>query len=567
MMIVAYLLYFRPKFHLIKKLTIRQLLLLAFLLAGLLPAMLVSFLSFYQAKTALKKEITHDLQTLSQTVANSVSRMMFERTQNVASWSQLGIMQELQIDDIDKRLSIFLRELQLSYGDVYHTIYVVNTLNKVIASSNPSQLNQIVASPTSWFASGIGNKKIDFSIIQDNVLAISQDVTEPSSNKVVGRLVAEFNWQQIQNLLNSAVQKPSTVALLGVQGNALASSANWNENAGYEMQAVSELRIHPAAPTWQVRVEKLHSLAVEPVHRLGFIFLALLASTLLFAAFLVTPIAQAITQPLARLTLFVRSFKQEQIAETPKPGPPEVQELAIAFESMMQDLAKTQANLTRAAKLAVVGEMAAAMSHEVRTPLGILRSSADLLLREPTLSKDGKEVLGFIIAETERLNRLVSTLIDSARPRLPQFIAVDLAGLITKIIAMLRGQAESKNIELILELSESVIAEIDHDLFTQVIMNLVLNAIQILPVGGQIVIRLYQHQDAAIIEVADNGLGISDANQAHIFEPFFTQRSGGVGLGLAVVRQIVQAHDGDIRYSSSKFGGAQFTITLPIQRA
>ena len=567
MMIVAYLLYFRPKFHLIKKLTIRQLLLLAFLLAGLLPAMLVSFLSFYQAKTALKKEITHDLQTLSQTVANSVSRMMFERTQNVASWSQLAIMQELQIDDIDKRLSIFLRELQLSYGDVYHTIYVVNTLNKVIASSNPSQLNQIVAAPTSWFTSGIGKKKIDFSIIQDNVLAISQDVTEPSSNKVVGRLVAEFNWQQIQNLLNSAVQKPSTVALLGVQGNALASSANWNENAGYEMQAVSELRIHPAAPTWQVRVEKLHSLAVEPVHRLGFIFLALLASTLLFAAFLVTPIAQAITQPLARLTLFVRSFKQEQIAETPKTGPPEVQELAIAFESMMQDLAKTQANLTRAAKLAVVGEMAAAMSHEVRTPLGILRSSADLLLRELTLSKDGKEVLGFIIAETERLNRLVSTLIDSARPRLPQFIAVDLAGLITKIIAMLRGQAESKNIELILELSESVIAEIDHDLFTQVIMNLVLNAIQILPVGGQIVIRLYQHQDAAIIEVADNGLGISDANQAHIFEPFFTQRSGGVGLGLAVVRQIVQAHDGDIRYSSSKFGGAQFTITLPIQRA
>jgi signal transduction histidine kinase len=211
--------------------------------------------------------------------------------------------------------------------------------------------------------------------------------------------------------------------------------------------------------------------------------------------------------------------------------------------------------------------MAAAMSHEVRTPLGILRSSADLLLREPTLSRDGKEVLGFIIAETERLNRLVSTLIDSARPRLPQFIAVDLAGLITKITGMLRGQAEPKNIELILELSESVIAEIDHDLFTQVIMNLVLNAIQILPVGGQIVIRLYQHQDAAIIEVADNGLGISDANQAHIFEPFFTQRSGGVGLGLAVVRQIVQAHDGDIRYSSSKFGGAQFTITLPIQRA
>ena len=146
----------------IKKLSIRQLLLLAFLLAGLLPAMLVSFLSFYQAKTALKKEITRDLQTLSQTVANSVSRMMFERTQNVASWSQLAIMQELQIDDIDKRLSTFLRELQLSYGDVYQTIYVMNMHNKVIASSNSGQLNQRIAAPKTWFSSDVSDKKITF---------------------------------------------------------------------------------------------------------------------------------------------------------------------------------------------------------------------------------------------------------------------------------------------------------------------------------------------------------------------------------------------------------------------
>ena len=529
--------------------------------------MLVSFLSFYQAKTALKKEITRDLQTLSQTVANSVSRMMFERTQNVASWSQLAIMQELQIDDIDKRLSTFLRELQTSYGDVYQTIYVVNMQNKVIASSNSSQLNQQITMLKPWFKIEVSDKKITFSIIQNNVLAISQEVIEPNSNLVIGRLVAEFNWQQIQSLLNSAVKKPSNVALLNDQGNALAASANWNAKAGHEMHAQSDFSILPSAPKWQVRVEKLHSLAVEPVHRLGYIFLALLASTLLFAAFLVTPIAQAITQPLAKLTLFVRSFKQEQLAETPKTGPPEVQELAFAFEDMMQDLAKTQANLTRAAKLAVVGEMAAAMSHEVRTPLGILRSSADLLLREPKLSQDGKEVLGFIISETERLNRLVSTLIDSARPRLPQFVAVNLADLISKNASMLRGQAEQKNIALNLDLSQSVTAEIDHDQITQVMMNIVLNAIQILPVGGQIFIRLHQQQDAAMIEVADNGPGISDANQAHIFEPFFTQRAGGVGLGLAVVRQIVQAHGGDIRYSSSQFGGAQFTIALPISKA
>ncbi len=551
----------------IKRLTIRQLLLLAFLIAGLLPAMLVSFLSFYQARNALKKEITHDLQTLSQTVANSVSHMMFERTQNVASWSELAIMQELQIDDVDKRLSTFLRELQLSYGDVYRTIYVLNRQNKVIASSHPQQINQMTPIPIAWFTSAIGSKKITYSIIQQDVLAISQEIKEPSSDQVIGRLVAEFNWLQIQNLLNSAVQKPSTVALLGEQGSALAASTHWNESTGYEIHVESEFKIQADAPTWQVRVEKLHSLAVEPVHRLGYIFLALLASTLLFATFLVTPIAQAITQPLAKLTLFVRSFKQEQLAETPKTGPPEVQELAIAFEDLMQDLTKMQANLTRAAKLAVVGEMAAAMSHEVRTPLGILRSSADLLLREPKLSKDGKEVLGFIISETERLNRLVSTLIDSARPRLPHFVAVDLTGLMTQIVGMLRVQAQAKNIALNLVLSAPVTAEVDHDQITQVMMNIVLNAIQILPTNGKVMISLRQYLDIAEIQVADDGPGISDENQAYIFEPFFTQRAGGVGLGLAVVRQIVQAHGGDIRYSTSQFGGAQFTISLPTHRA
>ncbi len=102
---------------------------------------------------------------------------------------------------------------------------------------------------------------------------------------------------------------------------------------------------------------------------------------------------------------------------------------------MIQDLEVSQNNLTRAAKLAVVGEMAAAMSHEVRTPLGIMRSSADVLLREPQLSKDGREVLGFIISETERLNKLVSTLIDAARPRTPNFNPIDLTQLIYRVIA------------------------------------------------------------------------------------------------------------------------------------
>lgn len=548
----------------IKRLSIPKLLLVAFLLAGLLPAMLVSFLSFYQARVVLKKELTRDIQTLSQTVSNDVTRMMFERVKNVASWSQLAIMQELLLDDVDKRLSIFLEELNSSYDGVYKAIYVIDNNNKVIASSDAKLLNQTSNLHTYWFSHGVTEKRIDFYRIKSNVLAISQEIRDDNSNQVIGKLIAEFNWQQIQDFLKTAVREPTAAALFDEQGHVLASTSNWDTQDGYEMRAVSQLSSQSVVSKWQVRVEKLHSVAVAPVHRLGYIFLALLASTLLLAAFLVTPIAQAITQPLAKLTIFVRSFKQGQLTETPKSGPPEVQELGLAFEGLIDDLAKTQANLTRAAKLAVVGELAAAMSHEIRTPLGILRSSADLLLREPTLTNDGREVLGFIISETERLNKLVSTLIDAARPRAPVFAKVDITKVISNTVALLRSQAESNGIVLNTELAGPVFLEIDTDQMTQVFMNILMNAIQILPTGGKVNIRLYILDDIAKIEIYDNGPGMTAEIQAQIFEPFFTQRAGGVGLGLAIVRQIVLSHLGEITCSNSQFGGALFTISLPL---
>jgi signal transduction histidine kinase len=549
---------------LIKQLSIRQLLLLAFLLAGLLPAMLVSFLSFYQAREALKREIMHDMQTLSGTVANDIERVMFERLQNVHSWSRLAIMQDIQIGDIDKRVSTFIQELKLSYGDVYLSIYVVDKDGKVVAASNAQKIGKQSTLAKNWFQVKLANKSLNFGQIQHNTLAISQEIFYANSNQKIGVLVADFNWQIIQSLLNNAVQNPTAAALVDSHNNLLAATPNWEKiQAGHEMRANKNLSNKMNLQGWQVRIEKLHSVAVAPVHRLGYVFLALLLATLFFAALLVTPIAQAITQPLVRLTEFVRGFGKDQSVLMSKEGPPEVQELAAAFEKMMQDLKKSQADLTRAAKLAVVGEMSAAMSHEVRTPLGILRSSADLLLREPKLTKQGKEVLGFIVSETERLNKLVSTLIDAARPRKPAFTKVNLTEIAANAIALLKSQAQVKNINIIFEQTKSVNLLADADQMTQVMMNLLMNALQILSKGGKIEVRFQDEKEQVLMDFMDDGPGILVENQAQIFEPFFTQRSGGVGLGLAVVRQIVQAHGGEISYQTSPYNGAQFRVSLP----
>lgn len=548
----------------LKQLSIKQLLLLAFLLAGLLPAMLVSFLSFYQAREALKKEITHDMQTLSETVANDIERVMFERVQNVHSWSQLAVMQDIKIGDVDKRASTFLQELKSSYGDVYLAINAVDSSGVVVASSDARSIGKQVSTAQIWFQVRLANKLLSFAPIQQNGLMIFQEIKDVNSDQTIGLLVAEFNWQVIQDLLNKAVKNPTAAVLLDSDDDLLAATPNWDKvEAGYEMRVSAHLSDRLNLQNWQVRIEKLHSVAIAPVHRLGYVFLALLLSTLLLAALLVTPIAQAITQPLAKLSAFVRSFKQNQLATTPKLGPPEVQELGQAFESLMQDLSKSQANLTRAAKLAVVGEMAAAMSHEVRTPLGILRSSADLLLREPKLSKEGREVLGFVISETERLNKLVSSLIDAARPRALVLANFNLIEMISNAIALLSSQAKAKNVQLIFNQAGAIEIVADKDQMTQVMMNLLMNAIQILPENGRVEVNVQDEKDFIQIEVLDDGAGISAENQAQIFEPFFTQRAGGVGLGLAVVRQIVQAHGGEITYQTSRYNGAQFTVTLP----
>jgi signal transduction histidine kinase len=259
--------------------------------------------------------------------------------------------------------------------------------------------------------------------------------------------------------------------------------------------------------------------------------------------------------------------------------------MANAFAKMMEDLATSKDNLTRAAKLAVAGEMAAAMSHEIRTPLGILRSSAQVLARERNLSADGLEVVEFITTETERLNKLVSTLVDSARPRHPEFAMYDVVGLVERAVAMLRMQANKKDIslEFVIQryeedtktadtstLNTSIIVECDGEQITQVVLNLLLNAIQILPTGGKVLVTLLEGADSITISVADNGTGVSEAEKAQIFDPFFTQRPGGIGLGLAVSKQIVTAHFGSLAVEKSELihdalgnTGADFRVKLP----
>ena len=321
---------------------------------------------------------------------------------------------------------------------------------------------------------------------------------------------------------------------------------------------------------WRVMVLVPRNQALAPVQSMALIFAAILGGIALLTVIAAGWVSQAIARPITALTDFTRRYDvQRRVSDQPSVPPPlaqagEVGELRDAFVQMVGDIAQSQQKLARASALAAVGEMSAAIAHEVRTPLGILRSSAQILRRESGLSDEGRELIGFIESETQRLNGLVSSMLDSARSRPPSFAVCDLHELIRHAVALLAAQAAEKGVRFDLQLdAPEARLELDAEQMTQVLLNLILNGLQILRQGGQMAIATRQEAEQLVIDVADDGPGIAPEARARIFEAFFFQREGGLGLGLAVVQRIVAAHGGDIEARESAMGGALFRIRLP----
>ena len=551
-----------------KALSISHILLALFLLACLVPASVMTAMAFSEARDALETEISHDLRARAGSVVTEIDRMMFERLQNVASWSRLEIMQELRVGDIDKRLSRFLDETRTSYSGVYLELNVVDAGQTIVASSEPTRLGQKYLPAARGPGVVLAQGEAEALALVNERLPLTAPIPDLIEGGQAGKLYAVFDWNQIRQILDTASSDGTALALHDRNGKLLAATDQWQAHlAEPHISASAQARGYQDFPGfgWTVTVTQPKSVALAPVRQMGRAFLLLLLSTAIIAVLIVIPVSSSIARPLGRLSDFARHFIRDQRAvPPPSGGPSEVRELSAAFNQMMLDLERLKENLTHAAKLAMVGEMSAALSHEVRTPLGILRSSAQVLLREPGLSQEGREVCGFIVSETERMNRLLTTLLDSARLRPLERAPVDLGELCTQVTAMLASQAAKNSVTLqCLPVAGGPILACDKEQVTQVLLNLVLNAIQILPPGGLIRIDARESDGGVTIEVSDNGPGIAADQLDKVFQPFFTRREGGIGLGLAVVRQIVSAHHGQITASRSREGGALFSVWLP----
>jgi two-component system sensor histidine kinase HydH len=303
-----------------------------------------------------------------------------------------------------------------------------------------------------------------------------------------------------------------------------------------------------------------------PVWRLAWAILGVLMLTLAVAGWFALRLSTRIARPIGELTAYARTLNLARA-----PSPPnvetvlaEVGDLSRSFGEMLKALERSREHLIRAGKLAVVGEMAAIMAHEVRTPLGILKSSAQLLERRDDLSPQDRELTAFISSESERLNRLVTTLLECATPRPPEFRPHDLHAILSHVVSLVATKAEKRAIEIQLEEGAAdPILTCDREQIIQVFLNLLINSVQHVPEGGQVRLATEDVQSALLVQLEDDGPGISETERERVFDPFFTGRDGGVGLGLTIVRQIVEAHGGEISVSRGRLGGACFNIRLP----
>jgi signal transduction histidine kinase len=236
------------------------------------------------------------------------------------------------------------------------------------------------------------------------------------------------------------------------------------------------------------------------------------------------------------------------------------------IEQRAEERMRLKEQLSRAERMSAMGEMAAGISHEIRNPLGIIRSSAELLKKKVAKIDPSNALPDIIVEEASRLNGIITDFINFARPRSPKLSPCRLDDLIEKTLTFLAPQIEERGYT-IKKAYQNSLPEImgDAPMLHQSLLNLFINAMQAMPDGGSIRINLYAEGGLARIEIEDTGHGIPVDLSEKIWDPFFTTKDKGTGLGLGIVKNIIEAHGGSIRIVNRKTQGASVTIDLPVR--
>jgi signal transduction histidine kinase len=242
------------------------------------------------------------------------------------------------------------------------------------------------------------------------------------------------------------------------------------------------------------------------------------------------------------------------------------QEAAERLAETNRSLRRAEASLRRSERLAALGQLTAGLAHELRNPMGTIKASAEMLTKSSTQKRPEvmSEMAGYIGSEVDRMNSLISSFLDFARPLQIHRIQADLRAVAEDVLRQQGDQAAKCGVTLSLRMPDGpLLFDFDPDLLNVALSNLVQNAVQASKAGQEVELRVAPTEDDVNIFVSDHGSGIQAEHLENIFNPFFTTKPNGVGLGLAIVSKIVAEHDGRIRVFSEPESGTRFELIIP----
>jgi len=252
----------------------------------------------------------------------------------------------------------------------------------------------------------------------------------------------------------------------------------------------------------------------------------------------------------------------------------EIGDLGRNFNHMLQQLRESReeierlhrTQISRAEYLATLGELAAGLAHEIRNPLAGIAGVIEIIGRDLPSTSPARAVVKDVRLEVVQINRILTDLLETARPHPPQMRLSNLNTTVEHAVMLARQQVLSKPIKIELQKAPDL-PEVEHDSdqIHQVLLNLLLNGVQAIEGAGTVHVEIGSRGDCATVVVSDSGRGISPQHLPNIFRPFFTIKGSGTGLGLSLARRIVEEHHGRIEVSSLVGKGSKFEVGLPFR--
>lgn len=594
-----------------RKFSIRAKLLGASVVLLVGSTLLYGYVAFSTARNALLPSIREQLADDAVNVKGGLEEMLTAHYLNVHTWARLGLMREMVVRDMDKTIARFLESVHHDYG-VYLAVLALDREGRCIASSDREDIGKdFTGTPLAVTLASVDARfepTLEWSEPRRAwYLRLASSIPDPDQpGHTLGTLVAMLDREVLDRIV---VSKPGhsqvELRLLDKDERLLAGRKTelkidhveaWQVGRGANPDhfppgsppliqeardtdgrslIIAEVPVGNRetlpTPGWHLTASVPRDLALAPVVMVRDRVFATGIGLILFGLAVAALLADRLARPIDELTRVAsRIAPTGDLEAVPEPrSNDEIGQLALAFQRMVTGVSAAHDEIVRTSKLAFLGEMAAGMAHEIRTPLGIIRNAAQLIERrmETTGDREVSEWAVFIREEADRLAKVVTELLDFVKPVPPMKIEADLAALVRRAATMLASEAANRGVTVdVRDTLTPVLVACDADQIHQVCLNLLMNALQASSPGGSVHVFVRRHDDRVELEIRDQGRGIPVEIVDRLFEPFTSQRDGGIGLGLAIVRRIVRAHGGDVTARNRDGGGAEFLVSLPLQR-